>query len=250
MQEISLGGGGGMAQPFAVRRMRIALVGSGTAGPAAAILLARQGHEVVVYERAPDCRPVGAGFLLQPSGMGVLDELGILAPILRHGARVDRLHIMESDGRDLLDLRYQKMGEGRFGLGLHRPVLLHYLLEAAAEEGVPVHWGHEVLSAKRETEGWRLRFVEQEDACRFDLLLIGDGARSTLRDQLKPAAVNRGYPWGAHWFIGRSDGSFPAHELHQIVRGTRQLAGFLPTGFELGKTDHPFRFKLNVICSR
>ena len=86
--------------------LRIAVVGCGSAGPAAAVLLRRQGHEVVLFERAPDCKAVGAGFLLQPSGMDVLRELGILEPVLAHAARVTRLHVLESTGNTLLDLRY------------------------------------------------------------------------------------------------------------------------------------------------
>ncbi len=63
---------------MALQKLRIAIVGCGTAGPAAAVLLKRQGHEVVLFERAPECKAVGAGFLLQPSGMAVLEELGIM----------------------------------------------------------------------------------------------------------------------------------------------------------------------------
>lgn len=65
---------------------RIAIFGCGTAGPAAAVLLQRQGHQVVLFERANECKAVGAGFLLQPSGMGVLKELGILESVLAHAA--------------------------------------------------------------------------------------------------------------------------------------------------------------------
>jgi 2-polyprenyl-6-methoxyphenol hydroxylase-like FAD-dependent oxidoreductase len=49
--------------------LKIGIAGCGTAGPAAAILLKRQGHAVTVSERAPECRAVGAGFLLQPTGL-------------------------------------------------------------------------------------------------------------------------------------------------------------------------------------
>jgi 2-polyprenyl-6-methoxyphenol hydroxylase-like FAD-dependent oxidoreductase len=63
-----------------IKRMRIAVVGCVTAGPAAATLLARQGHKLNIYERAAECRPVGAGFLLQTSCMAVLEELGIARP--------------------------------------------------------------------------------------------------------------------------------------------------------------------------
>ena len=57
--------------------LRIAIVGSGTAGPAAAIFLARAGHEVILFEKAPQKLPVGAGFLLQPTGLSVLAQLGL-----------------------------------------------------------------------------------------------------------------------------------------------------------------------------
>ncbi|HBK45767.1 MAG TPA: FAD-dependent monooxygenase, partial [Xanthomonadaceae bacterium] len=49
--------------------LRIAIVGYGTAGQALSVLLAREGHALDVFERAPSPGPVGAGFLLQPSGL-------------------------------------------------------------------------------------------------------------------------------------------------------------------------------------
>ena len=48
--------------------LRIAIVGFGSAGAASAILLARDGHAVSLFERAPENSPIGAGFLLQPTG--------------------------------------------------------------------------------------------------------------------------------------------------------------------------------------
>ena len=52
-----------------MKPLHIAIVGYGTAGQAAALLLARDGHRVEVFERAPEPGPVGAGFLLQPTGL-------------------------------------------------------------------------------------------------------------------------------------------------------------------------------------
>ena len=48
---------------------KIAIVGSGAAGMAAALFLERAGHDVTLFEKVADPRPVGAGVLLQPSGM-------------------------------------------------------------------------------------------------------------------------------------------------------------------------------------
>jgi 2-polyprenyl-6-methoxyphenol hydroxylase-like FAD-dependent oxidoreductase len=215
------------------KALRIAVVGCGSAGPAAATLLRRRGHEVILFERAPDCRPVGAGFLLQPSGMAVLRELGIEGGILDRGARVERLHVVDREGSDLLDLRYAELGDGLHGIGLHRPVLLHFLLEAMREAGVDVRWGCEITGAFREPDGWRLQMAGGLEESGFDLLVIADGARSALRGKLGFRGSDRGYPWGAHWFIGENRGVFPEGELYQMVHGTRRLLGFLATGTDL-----------------
>jgi 2-polyprenyl-6-methoxyphenol hydroxylase-like FAD-dependent oxidoreductase len=217
--------------------LRIAIVGCGTAGPAAAVLLSRQGHEVVLFERADACKAVGAGFLLQPSGMVVLQELGILDEVLAHVAKVERLHVLDSGGNTLLDLNYSELGLGRFGAGLHRPVLLHHLLKAMHEAGVEVRWGWEIEDVLRSKERWTLCSTDGSESEGFDLLIVADGARSKLRDRVETCGVNRGYPWGAHWFIGKNDGVFPENELYQVVQGTRRLAGFLATGRDLDGGD-------------
>jgi 2-polyprenyl-6-methoxyphenol hydroxylase-like FAD-dependent oxidoreductase len=215
-------------------RLRIAIIGCGTAGPAAAALLAGNGHHCEVFERAPDCRPVGAGFLLQPSGMNVLDRLGVLDGVLDHASRVESLHIARGDGGTLLQLAYREIGGERFGAGLHRPVLLHFLMQAMERSGATSHWGCDITDLARVGGKWNLTTADGRGYDGYDLVLLCDGARSRLRRHAHPGGVNRGYPWGAHWFIGENHGCFPEDQLYQVVRGTRGLVGFLATGRELG----------------
>jgi len=206
--------------------LRIAIVGCGAAGAAVAVFLKRDGHEVEVFEQAPESRPVGAGFLMQPSGMEVLRELGIYDQIVSRASIIRRLHVLEKDGRDLMELKYEEIGEGLFGAGLHRPVVMGALIALAEREGVMIHWGRRVEHARKLTDGWEVKGEK------FDLLLVADGARSAMRRRLLGDGLDRGYGWGAHWFIGRNHDVFPSGDLHQMVNGTRQLAGFLPTGNE------------------
>jgi 2-polyprenyl-6-methoxyphenol hydroxylase-like FAD-dependent oxidoreductase len=211
--------------------MRVAVIGCGAAGASAAVFLKRAGHEVDVFEQAPECRAVGAGFLMQPSGMCVLHELGIYDEIISHCSKISRLHVIEKDGRDLMELRYAELGENLFGAGLHRPVVMNTLIQIVEKEGIKIHWGARVESAQKGSDHWQVQ------GQKFDLLVVADGARSAMRHSLLGKGYDRGYGWGAHWFIGKNNNVFPSADLHQIVNGTRELAGFLPTGREMGGSD-------------
>ena len=60
--------------------MRVAVVGLGTAGSAAALFLARAGHAVTIFEAtsASKLGDYGAGIGIQPIGLTVLRRLGLL----------------------------------------------------------------------------------------------------------------------------------------------------------------------------
>src|SRR6185503_6264096 len=102
--------------------MRVGVIGCGTAGAAAAILLARAGCDVTVLERVANPGPVGAGIIIQPTGQAVLARLGLLDAITARGARLDRLWFRTHTGRTLVDLHYAKVDREWFGIGLHRGV--------------------------------------------------------------------------------------------------------------------------------
>ncbi len=211
--------------------LRIAIVGSGTAGPAAAIFLARAGHSVVLFERAPQRLPVGAGFLLQPTGWSVLARLGLAAALQPHIAPIRNLYCRTRGGRTLLDLNYDELGAGVAGAGTHRATLLDLLLDSAAASGARLEWGVEMAQISRDaTQRPSLQDNRGRSHGPFDLLLICDGAQSALRAQCGVAARVSRYPWGALWFIGTRTPEFDPHVLWQCVHTTRQLLGFLPTG--------------------
>lgn len=211
--------------------LRIAIVGSGTAGPAAAIFFARAGHAITLFERAPRKLPVGAGFLLQPTGLLVLRQLGLDAALLPQIAKISKLYCRTRSGRVLLHLPYAELGEGLFGAGTHRATLLDLLLDAAQQAGARILWDVNMERLSRDTmQRPSLHDSHGGTHGPFDLMLICDGAHSTLRAQSGvPARVSR-YPWGALWFIGKRTPEFDSQVLWQCVGSTRELTGFLPTG--------------------
>lgn len=207
--------------------MRVGVVGCGTAGPAAALLLARAGHAVTLFERAKDPGPVGAGILLQPTGMAALERLGLLPRILAEGTIITRLIGHTRSGREVMDLRYGDLAPGLFALGLHRGALFSALWEALRPAGVEVRCDVELTGL----DAGRGRLTAGGvDAGEFELVVVADGARSTLRTTSVPGARSRPYPWGALWFVGEVDRWPYPDTLAQRYDGTGTMIGFLPSG--------------------
>ncbi len=207
--------------------MRIAIVGYGTAGQALAVALSRDGHSVEVFERVPEPGPVGAGFLLQPTGLSALWELGLLDAVLQHGAVVLRLFGETVDARPVMDMRYRELHPALFGLGMQRGAIFQ-LLDAAWTQERRLHCGREI--AHVDHERGVLRDTQGDAHGPYDLIAVADGAASKLRAEIGEIAFDRPYPWGAQWCLVPA-GDWPwSDELRQRYRHARRMAGMLPVG--------------------
>ncbi|TIU65437.1 MAG: FAD-dependent oxidoreductase, partial [Mesorhizobium sp.] len=127
------------------RSYDIAIAGAGPAGLAAALYLKRAGHKVTIFERFDAPKPVGSGLILQPTGLTVLADLGLLDDILSLGSRIERLHGTDAQtGRTVLEVRYDARRGRRFGLAVHRAALFGVLHRAALREAIAIETSVEV----------------------------------------------------------------------------------------------------------
>ncbi|WNL44826.1 NAD(P)/FAD-dependent oxidoreductase [Dyella sp. BiH032] len=214
--------------------LHIAIVGYGAAGQAAALFLGAQGHALSIYEQAPAPGPVGAGFLLQPTGLGVLARLGLHERALAQGRRIERLFGVNAQGRRVMDMRYADHAPDSFGLGLTRGALFG-LLRDAYDDAHRIHTGVPIEDVT--AEGTCLRDREGRTHGPFDLIIAADGAHSRLRRALPDAQRRREtlYPWGAVWCLLPMRDWPHGGELRQRYAGAREMIGLLPVG---KRVDH------------
>ena len=208
--------------------LAIGIVGAGTAGLASAIALARLGHAVTVFEKHPALSPLGAGLLIQPQGVAALDALGVGAAF--HAASVPVTRLLGTCHRDwtLVDIPYDEL-EAR---GVSRAALSQVLLDAALALGVDIRYGAPVGGIT--VEGQRAT-VHASEAVSFDLVVIADGAASSLPAQVGLSVASTVYEWGALWAmfdVADWDGQAL---LEQRYQGTRRMFGLMPTARVDGK---------------
>lgn len=229
--------------------LSIAVAGAGPAGLAAALFLHRDGHRVTLFEQFQAPQPLGSGLILQPTGLAVLDELGLGARIRSLGSRLDRLfgRVLPS-GRIVLDVRYSSLAGNRFGLGVHRAALFNVLFDAVAAAAIPTETGRRVSGLDRAADGRALLSGPGWRAGPFDLVIDALGVRSPLwpllgggeRHDLRYGALWGSLPW--------PQSGFDRHALEQRYERASTMIGVLPTGrrYEGGREEAAFFWSIRL----
>ena len=203
--------------------LEVGVIGAGTAGLATAIALACAGHAVTVLEKHRALAPLGAGILIQPQGIAALDALGVGAAF--HAASVPVTRLIGTCARNwrIVDIDYGQ-GEAR---GVSRTALAQLLLDAALGLGVQLRFASPVERVV--VHGAQAALVTPHEDRRFDLVVIADGAASTLPAQVGLAVASTVYEWGALWAMFDVADWAGQALLEQRYGGTRRMYGLMPT---------------------
>lgn len=202
--------------------LRIGIAGAGVAGLAAAIFLARAGHDVTVIDQFAAPAPLGSGLMIQPVGLAVLKALGLEGDITARASPIDRLlgQVVPS-GRTVLDVRYRA---GQRGFGVQRGALFSVLLQAAQGAGARLVTGAPIARADQGA-GVTLSGPAGNHGP-FDLVVDALGARSVLCPRPAPPLA-----YGALWALldWPERGFDPAMLTQRYFRASR-MVGVLPVG--------------------
>lgn len=198
---------------------KIAIVGAGIGGLAAASLLADLGHGVTVFDQFDTPRPVGSGLVIQPVGQAVLDCVGAGTAARARGRMITRMlgHAQPS-GRRVLDVSYG----AATGLAIHRASLFDALYQAMTARPVALVRDARVIRAHAQMLTTDTGAVHGP----FDLIVDAAGSRSALSP-----IVTRPLPYGAIWgTVDWPDTVLPHDMLRQRYRRADRMVGVLPIG--------------------
>jgi menaquinone-9 beta-reductase len=181
----------------------VIVVGSGPAGAATAILLAEQGLEIVVLDRARFPRPKICGEYLSPEAARIFDRLGVLKQVDAVAAPLRGMRITAPDGR-VVTGSYRAVGAWQ-PYRQHAMAVPRLALDTILAERVrtlPIDLREDTRATGLVLEGDRVAGVE---------LVEPDGSPRTLRAPLVVGADGRAS------IVAQQLGLRTAHRLRRMA---------------------------------
>ena len=172
--------------------MRIAIVGGGLGGLAAALFLRKAGLEATVYEQAPELREVGAGIVVAPNMVRPLGDLGLTDKLSAFAVRLEAAWEFRNwqNGRVLF---VQPMGEecerlyGTHCYVAHRADLLNLFLQALPAQQLRLD--HRCIEVNQDGREAQLVFTSRTGSktkVAADVVIGADGIHSAIRQAIAP----------------------------------------------------------------
>lgn len=169
-------------QPSDLKNLKIAVVGAGYGGAAAAKALSLLGASVDVYEQAGRIREVGAGIGLRPSTMDRFRRWGVFDAIAGVSSPSDYFEILTATGETIMREAWPEIEAfGETTHLIHRGDFIEALL-SVLPEGM-VHLGHKLERIEDRGTGSALTFANGTTV-EADLVVGADGIKSVVRKAL------------------------------------------------------------------
>ena len=198
------------------------VIGGGIGGLSLARELAVRGLPVTVLEKAPQLNPVGAGIIMNPNAMRVLERNGLAEAVRLDSWPYLVRETCDSRGRSLAMRDYRPLYEaGKLSVGalVHRAHLLDVLYRSLPPAAVRFNVGVrsiDVLSDRVRAETGRGEVFEA------DLLVGADGIHSQVRSRL----------------FGEIRPRYMGYRSHRLIvdneAGVRHFTEFLGRGQRIG----------------
>lgn len=196
----------------------VAIAGAGPAGALAAIILARAGLRVRVFDRAKFPRHKLCGDTLNPGALAVLQQHVDVTPLIAASDPIEGM-LLTGPGSVRVRARY---GRGLAGRAITREVLDQLLLSRAIEAGASIEENElvkEAVMAGGRVAGLRLGKGTAAVTHPARIVIAADGRRSTL-------AIGRGLSrqpqrprrWAVGSYFADVDGLTALGEMH-VRRG-------------------------------
>lgn len=188
------------------KQQRIAVVGAGLGGAAAAGLLQKAGFTVDLYEQSPVFSRLGAGIHMGPNVLKIFRRLGIEQPLEQMASHPDFWFSRDAESGDYLSRielgAFARKEYGAAYVTVHRGDL--QALQMAALQPGTVHFGKCLSKIEERDNEVVLNFADGTQAS-ADIVIGADGINSRIREHLLGAEAPTYSGWVAHRALIRGE---------------------------------------------
>ncbi len=217
---------------MSAKKWDLVIVGGGAGGLVLALALAQKGLQIALLDQKSPPIPPPRGEILQPNGLRILDELGLLNDLLAADVHRNRaVHFYRTSGQHLCTIDYARLpGPYAYALILLPEVLQRRLLEALTRHpNIHTYWGARFQSVLWEDD--RVVGVEADRGGKpllfqAPVVVGGDGAGSRVRNAFGIRHRARQYADG--YFTTVVDRPQGMKEDSRYYLGKRTIFGAFP----------------------
>lgn len=184
------------------KKCDLLIIGGGAGGLVLALLMAKKGKQVAILDQKACPMPLPRGEILQPNGLKVLDQLGLLHDLLSSDVHLnEKVHFYQAAGQHLCTIDYTRLRTPyAYSLILLPEVLQRLLLSAVADApNITPFWhtsfdrllweGERIIGACAGESSTPIRFETQ-------MVVGSDGGQSRVREAFGIAYQTHAYADG------------------------------------------------------
>ncbi|MBC7538552.1 MAG: NAD(P)/FAD-dependent oxidoreductase [Bacteriovorax sp.] len=183
------------------KKIKIGIVGAGPAGSFTALLLSRQGHDVVVLEKKSTITRKLCGEYLCPKGVDLLDSYQLKEKFCEKFLLLNGM-ILASPDEIVISCDFPQTNKSWSGISLNRELFDQRIIDEAIKNGVTVNLNTTVNSIYKQNKKWII--ATNEEQVEVDLLIAADGRRSNIAKILGHSAKIDTSRIAIHFYLPRN----------------------------------------------
>ena len=225
----------------------VIVIGAGPTGLTLACDLSRRGFAVRIVERDPTPNRATRAKTIQPRSLEVLDDLGAVDHVLRHGVAKLPMRFHEPSGAVVDKPPIAIPADDSAHTPYPDPLQIgqfhveHALRQRLGELGGAVEFGTEVIGVEQDDDGVTvlLRTADGEQAARARYVVGSDGGKSSTRKYVGLPLVGKSYD-EQRWYLGDVTVGSDLDRGHMHIWPSDQgMLGLTPLGDELWQFQSP-----------